>query len=261
MAAKADPFAPFQSIALDKSSRKPIYVQIAEGIGALLERGFFPPGFLLPAERVLCEQYGVSRMTLRQAMSILERNGLIESHRGRGTFVAPKRLQKQEQELRSFTEEIRTRGGKPHSRLISFEQIAPKRAARDLFGLSEGEKVYEICRLRLKDDTPLAVESVQVPQRLAPWLERFDLARNSLYRIFEESYGLKLETSIEEIAAELPSAADRKLLAIPKNVAALVINRKTFTDTGNAIELSRSTYRGDLYSAIVHSVRKRKTSS
>jgi GntR family transcriptional regulator len=105
------------------------------------------------------------------------------------------------------------------------------------------------------------VESVQVPQRLAPWLERFDLARNSLYRIFEESYGLKLETSIEEIAAELPSAADRKLLGIPKNVAALVINRKTFTDTGNAIELSRSTYRGDLYSAIVHSVRKRKASS
>jgi len=261
MSAKADPLAPFQSISLHKKSGNPIYVQIAEGIGSLLERGSFPPGFLLPAERVLCGQYGVSRMTLRQAMSILERKGLIESHRGRGTFVAPKRLQKQEQELRSFTEEIRARGGKPYSRLISFEQIAPKRAARDLFGLSEGEKVYEICRLRLKDETPLAVESVQVPQRLAPWLERFDLARNSLYRIFEESYGIRLETSMEEISAELPTAVDRKLLEVPKSAAVLVIKRKTFTETGNAIELSRSTYRGDLYSAIVHSVRKRKSDS
>lgn len=261
MSAKADPVAAFRSVTLDKKSGKPIYVQIAEGMGSLLERGGFAPGFLLPAERVLCEQYGVSRMTLRQAMGILERKGLIESHRGRGTFVAPKRLQKQEQELRSFTEEIRTRGGKPHSRLISFEQIAPKRVARDFFSLSEGEKIYEICRLRLKDETPLAVESVQVPLRLAPWLERFDLAKNSLYRIFEESYGLKLERSIEEISAELPSAADRKLLEIPKNVAVLVVNRKTFTDTGNAIELSRSTYRGDLYSAIVHSIRKTKGSS
>jgi GntR family transcriptional regulator len=261
MSAKADPFAAFQSVTLDKKSGKPIYVQIAEGISSLLQRGFFPAGSLLPAERVLCEQYGVSRMTLRQAMSILERQGLIESHRGRGTFVAPKRLQKQEQEFRSFTEEVRARGGKPHSRLISFEQIAPKRAARDFFGLSEGEKVYEICRLRLKDETPLAVESVQIPQRVAPWLERFDLANNSLYRIFEESYGLRLETSVEEISAELPSAADRKLLELPKNVAVLVVSRKTFTETGNAIELSRSTYRGDLYSAIVHSVRKRKSSS
>jgi DNA-binding GntR family transcriptional regulator len=59
----------------------------------------------------------------------------------------------------------------------------------------------------------------------------------------------------------LPSAADRKLLELPKNVAVLVVSRKTFTETGNAIELSRSTYRGDLYSAIVHSVRKRKSSS
>jgi GntR family transcriptional regulator len=261
MSARADLFAPFESLSLDKKSGKPIYVQIADGIASLLEQGFFPAGFLLPAERVLCEQYSVSRMTLRQAMSVLERKGLIESHRGRGTFVAPKRLQKQEQELRSFSEEIRNRGGKPHSRLISFGQITPKRAARDFFGLPEGEKVYEICRLRLKDETPLALESVQVPLRIAPWLERFDLANNSLYRIFEESYGLRLESSIEEISAELPSAADRKLLALPKNVAVLLINRKTFGNTGAAIELSRSTYRGDVYSAIVHSVRKRKIGS
>src|SRR5437764_11654208 len=155
MSAKADPFEPLRSVTLNKNSGKPIYAQIAEGIGSLLERGFLPAGSLLPAERVLCEQYGVSRMTLRQAMSMLERKGLIESHRGRGTFVAPKRLHKQEKEFRSFTEEIRARGGKPHSRLISFEQIAPKRVARDFFGLSEGEKVYEICRLRLTDETPL----------------------------------------------------------------------------------------------------------
>lgn len=238
-----------------------MYMRIAEAMAALLKSGAHPPGFPLPPERVLCERYGVSRMTLRQAMSILERDGLIESHRGRGTFVAPNRLQKQQQELRSFTEEITARGGKSESRLISFETIAPPPSAKEFFGVSGGEKVYEISRLRYKDGTPLAAETALIPQKVCPWLERFDLAKNSLYRILEESYGLRLQTGVEQISAELPSAAHRKLLFVPKNTAVLVVNRKTFTDTGIPLELTRSVYRGDLYSAVVHSVRKKKGSS
>lgn len=246
------------SIRVTKSSKTPIYAQIAEGLGSLLEQAAFPAGFVLPSERWWCQQYGISRMTLRQAMGILERRGLIESHRGRGTFVAHKRLQKEQQELRSFTEEIRLRGGNPESRLISFELISPVPSIRAFFGLSEDQKVYELKRLRLKDSVPLALETAQIPERLAPWLDRFDLARNSLYRILEDSYGLTLENSIEEISAQIPSSAVRRLLAIPPRVGILVVNRKTFTESGQAIEFTQSTYRGDLYSALVHSIRKPK---
>jgi len=216
MAAKPDPFIAFQSLRLDKKSATPIYLQMAEGLVALLRSGLFAPGSLLPPERFFCEQYRISRMTLRQTMAMLEREGLIESHRGRGTFVTPKRLQKQQQEMRSFTEEIRIRG------------------------------------------TPLAVETCQILQRLAPWLERFDLEKNSLYQILEESYGLRLDACAEEISAELPSAAHRRLLGIPRSCAVLVVNRKAYTDAGAALELTRSTYRGDLYSAVVHSIRRKK---
>jgi GntR family transcriptional regulator len=259
MSAKPDPFAAFQSLRLDKNSPTPIYLQIAEALASLLKSNLFPPGSLLPPERFFCERYGISRMTLRQTMVMLKREGLIESHRGRGTFVAPQRLQKQQQEMRSFTEEIRSRGGSAQSRVISFELVVPTLSTRKFFGLSEGNRVYEICRVRLKDGTPLAVETSQLSQRLAPWLERFDLEKNSLYRILEESYGLRLDACIEEISAELPSAAHRRLLGIPRSCAALVVNRKAFTDTGEALELTRSTYRGDLYSAVVHSVRRKKT--
>jgi GntR family transcriptional regulator len=249
----------FESLRFDRDSTAPMYLRIAEALTALLKSGAYPAGFPLPPERVLGERYGVSRMTLRQAMSILEREGLIESQRGRGTFVAPNRLQKQQQELRSFTEEITARGGKSETRLISFEVITPPPSAREFFGLSKGEKVYEISRLRYKDRTPLAAEAAMIPQKICPWLERFDLAKNSLYRILEESYGLRLQTGTEEISAQLPSAAHRKLLAVPKNTAVLVVDRKTFTDTGVPLESTRSVYRGDLYSAVVHSVRKKKT--
>jgi GntR family transcriptional regulator len=237
-----------------------MYLRIAEAMTQLLKSGAYAAGFSLPPERVLCERYGVSRMTLRQAMSILEREGLIESNRGRGTFVAPHRLQKQQQELLSFSEEILARGGKAESRVISFKAIAPPPSAREFFDLADGEKLYEISRLRYQDNTPLAAEAALIPQKLCPWLERFDLGKNSLYRILEKSYGLRLQSGIEEISAELPSAAHRKLLCVPRNAAVLVVNRKTFTDTGIPLELTRSVYRGDLYSAVVRSLRKKKNS-
>lgn len=250
--------APFASIRLDKNSPAPIYLQIAEGISDLLKSGVLPAGHVLPPERVLCEQFGVSRMTLRQAMSLLDREGLIESRRGRGTVVTPTRLRKQQQELRSFSEEIRDRGGCPESRLISLERIVPGESVRDFLELTDQQKVYEIQRLRLKDGEPLALELAHIPERLCPGLERFDVAKNSLYQILEESYGLRLENCIEEISAETPTLKLRKLLDLPKNAAVLVVDRKTFAEDGRAVEFTRSTYRGDQYSAIVRSVRKKK---
>ena len=91
--------APFLSIRLDKDSPNPVYLQIAEGIGELLKSGALPAGYVLPPERALCERFGISRMTLRQAMGLLDREGLIESRRGRGTVVTPARLRKQQQGL------------------------------------------------------------------------------------------------------------------------------------------------------------------
>jgi GntR family transcriptional regulator len=252
------PTAALRRVAVDKSSPMPAYVQIAEAISALLRSGTLPAGTLLPPERVLSEQYEVSRMTLRQAMGVLEREGLIESHRGRGTFVAPQKIQKQQQEFRSFTEEIRRRGGKPESKLLSFKLVTPSAEALEFFGLRSASKVYEISRLRLMSGDPLAVEVAQIPEHLAPSLERFDLVNNSLYQLLEGPYGLRLESSIEEISAELPSKKHRELLRLPAKAAVLVVHRKTFTDTGTPLELGQSTFRGDRYSAIVHSVRQRK---
>jgi GntR family transcriptional regulator len=158
MLAEPNVLASFSDIAVDKRAPVPVYMQIATALSTLLRSGAIPAGTLLPPERVLCHQCDVSRMTVRHAMGILQREGLIESHPGRGTFVRPRRLQKQEQEFRSFSEEIRQRGGTPESKLISLEVVEPGKAAREFFDLSRSEKVYELCRLRLKDGEPVAAE-------------------------------------------------------------------------------------------------------
>jgi len=255
----AQTITPFSSIRIDKDSSAPIYRQIAEAVGALLASGVLPPGYVLPPERVLCAQFGISRMTLRQAMSLLDREGLINSRRGVGTMVRHSRLRKHLQEALSFSEEIRARGGRPESRLISFDRAIPTPLVRDFFELHEQQKVYEVQRVRLKDGEPLALELARLPERLCPGLERFDLARGSLYEILEQSYGLSPETCDEEISSEIPSSEQRKLLSLPARTAVLVINRKTYMEDGRPLELTRSVFRGDRYSAIVHSVRKSKS--
>jgi len=250
---------PFSSIRIDKDASTPIYQQIAEAIGALLASGVLPPGYVLPPERVLCAQFGISRMTLRQAMSLLDHEGLINSRRGVGTVVTHGRLRKQQQEMRSFSEEIQARGGRPESRLISLELAIPTPPVQDFFELHEQQRVYEVQRVRLKDGEPLAWELARLPERLCPGLDRFDLARSSLYQILEQSYGLRPGTCNEEISAEIPSSQQRKLLSLPARTAVLVINRKSYLGDGRPLELTRTVFRGDRYSAIVHSVRKNKS--
>lgn len=239
----------------DKSSGTPVYLQIAEGIRGALKRGMMPAGTPLPPERVLCEQYGVSRMTLRQAFDLLARDGLIETQRGRGTFVSPKHLTKQQQEMRSFTEEIRARGGVPSSRLVSLLMREANSEAREFFGEHGGDQVFEVRRLRYCDGEPMALETVQIPCRLCPNLDRFDLANHSLYRILEENYGLTLTHCVEEISAARPERLHKKLLGSPAPAAVLLIKRKTYTAAEVPVEFGTTVYRGDAYSAIVRSVR------
>ena len=244
-------------IRLDESGAASIYLQIAEGIRNLVRSKGLAPGSILPPERVLCQHYGVSRMTLRQAFSVLEREHLIERRRGHGTFVSAGRMQKQQQEMRSFTEEIVARGGVPSSSLLSFRQKQPHRETQEYFCLPAGEPVYEIKRLRFCNDQPLALETAEIPCYLCPRLDRYNLATQSLYQILEEEYDLRLSYCIEEISAAKPSGLQRKILGIPAGSAVLVIRRKTSTANDTPVEWGTTVYRGDMYTALVRSVRAR----
>jgi GntR family transcriptional regulator len=194
-------------------------------------------------------------MTLRQAYDLLEREHILHSQRGRGTLVSPPRMRKQQQEMRSFSEEIRARGGNPQSTVLSFRKMQPAAAVREQLSVPAGEEIYRIERIRLSDSTPVAIEIVQIPCYLCPDLQRFDLAQRSLYNVLEQEYAVRLARSLETISAATAGSRERNLLELPRGTAVLVIERKTFTTTGTPVECAVTTYRGDLYQAVVHSVR------
>jgi GntR family transcriptional regulator len=248
-------------IRLDKRDVEPVYLQIAAAVRQLLRTGRVAPGTAFPPEQVLAKRFGVSRMTMRQANDVLEREGLIERQRGRGTFAVQNRLVKQEQETRSFSEEIRRRGGVPSSRLVSFKTVGAPAVVAAEFGIASGDPIYVIDRVRLADGVPIALESIQIPVSRCPNLERFNIVDHSLYQIFEENYGIELARSEEEISAIAPNKNHRKMLELPRNAAVLLVKRKTFTGDGKLFELATDAYRGDLYVAIVQSTRSRKSKS
>lgn len=245
----------FRAVRVDKRSPTPVYAQIASGIRSVLEAAAPAPGTLLPPERILCDHFGVSRMTLRQAYALLARDGIIETERGRGTLVASPRLIKQQQQMRSFTEEIRARGGTPSSRLVYFRRTEPGAEAREFFQISEREQVFEIQRVRYNNGMPLALETVQIPCRLCPGLEQHDLTSRSLYQILEETYGLQLTHCVEEIFAARAKKTHRALLGLPQSGTVLIIKRRTYSGNQTPAELAVTEYRGDSWAVIVRSVR------
>lgn len=248
-------------IQLDKNSSDPVYLQIAVSIKNLLLNGTISVGTAFPPEHALAKQFGVSRMTMRQANDVLEREGLIERQRGRGTFAVQNKLIKQEHETRSFSEEIRRRGGVPSSRLVSFLTREATAAEAADFGIELGSPLYVIERVRLADGVPMALESVRIPAIRCPNLERFNIVDYSLYQIFEEHYGIELARSEEEISAMVAQKIHRKTLNVPSNVAILLVKRRTFTTDGKLFELASDAYRGDMYVAMVQSMRSKKSKS
>jgi GntR family transcriptional regulator len=237
----------------------PVYIQIASILMNWINSGMLHSGTLLPAERAMCAHFGVSRMTLREAYDILERDRLIERHRGRGTFVAVRRFYKQQQEMRSFTEELKARGVQPSSKLLDFRQGRLSLVGRQFFAMADTEMAYFIKRLRFGNGEPLAIETIELPCYLCPELESFDLGASSLYSILEEHCGLDLLYCVEEISAQLADRSQKKMLQLKAAAAVLVIDRKTYTKDGVPVEIATTVYRSDRYRAIVHATRTRQT--
>lgn len=240
---------------VDKNSRIPIYIQISEGIRKVLVTRQVPAGSQLPSSFELCQQFAVSRVTLRQAFDLLERDGLIETRRGKGTFVACPRVQKTLTDMRGFGEEMRLRGKVPSTRMLLFQESRPGLAARDLLRLEEHQPVYEIRRLRLADGVPLAIEDVQLPSALVPRLDRANLSERSLYGVLEEEYGIRLVRCEDEVSAVLPNREQKRILGLDHPVALLQIKRVSYTKDDLPVELAVTVYRGDVYAATIRAVR------
>ncbi|MGV8967875.1 MAG: GntR family transcriptional regulator [Cellulomonas sp.] len=200
-------------------------------------------GDAIPSERLLCERFGVSRMTVRQAVDALVVEGLLEREQGRGTFVAPSKMDL-EVRLSSFGEEMRRRGMEPSSKVLASDAVAASPDIADALDLLPGENVFYLHRVRYADGEPMAIEQSWLPARLAPGLFD-DGAPASVYGELRRR-GLELDWGEDTVAATEVDAQDADLLGLRVGSAVLRMTRRTFAGE-TACVYSRSSYRADRY--------------
>lgn len=204
------------------------------------------PGEALPSERDLAQRFGVARMTVRQAMDRLVRTGQISRVQGAGSFRAQRRFE-QPLLLTSFTEDMRARGLRPDSRVLSQSlQPAPPGVARRL-NLEPSARVVRIDRLRLADEEPMAVERAFLVAARVPGLADRDLTGESLYTLLRTVYGVEVKLAEQTVHATLCVGDDAELLGVTEGAPALHLERTSSDEQGRLIEHVRSTYRGDRY--------------
>ena len=231
---------------IDKSSPIPIYHQIEEQIRQQIDADILQQGESIPAERLFAEKYGISRMTVRQALNNLVNDGYLYRQKGKGTFVSQKKLAQKLQGLTSFTEEMKERGFEPSNRLIHFEVIAaPARIAKE-FALTEHAPVYEIKRVRLADGKPMAFETTYIPANLAKGLTE-DIIQKSLYDFIENQLELTIYEAKQELEAAIASNEEIRYLEVENGAPVLHIRRISYLKDGTAFEIVKSAFRADRY--------------
>lgn len=212
-------------------------------------------GDRLPPERELSTTFGVSRMTLRQAISSLAEAGYVSRVQGAGTFVADPTISKST-ELTGFSEDMAARGFQPSSTLLQIERRAAGPSTGHDLGLSPAEPVYRIERVRMADGVPMCLETIDLSARLVPDLESEDL-EGSLYSILATRYGIRLAEADQIITATVVDEHQARLLRVPVHSPALVVKRVGYDRKRVPIERAVSVYRADRYD-IRMSVRRTK---
>jgi GntR family transcriptional regulator len=234
--------------ALDPVGGLALYRQIKEDLASRIESGELPAGEALPSERELCERYGVSRPTLRQATQDLVRDGLLVVRRGVGTFVAQARVRQQLGSVLGFTEKMAREGRRASTRVL--ERGVHPAAALDPSVANELQlepqaSVLRVVRLRLADGIPVMVETMHISPDRFPGIDDLDLESASLYQALRERHGVEIVQLRETLEPVLLSGEEAKLLGARGRSASIQATITSFDKARRPIEHTTSRVRGD----------------
>jgi GntR family transcriptional regulator len=229
----------------DPGQTGPLYRRIAQTIAALIQSSELPAQTVLPPERDLAEALKIGRVTVRNAYKELISSGLVEQRQGSGTFVAerPGRITQPLWRLSSFSEDMRSRGKTPGSRVLQKLMTMPSPEEAFGLGIRLDARVLRLNRLRLADGRPVALERAAVP---AVFLEESHFDGDSLYASLERR-GFRPVHALQRLSAVLADSTSAERMEIETNSPALQIIRISRLADGRAVEYTHSLYRGDAY--------------
>ena len=227
----------------------PKYHRLAQWLRQQIQEGTLRPGDQLPTEAALCEQFGVSRGTVRQAIQMLVLEGLVEREQGRGSFVRRPR-RRAFFTLTGFREDMRRQGIQPKTRVLAAEVIPADEATAQRLDIPLGTLVIHIERLHLADDRPILYDKRLLARDLCPDLLQEDLATASIHELLIEKYRIPLLRTVHIMEVHLLDETEAERLQTDPGTPAFFVDRLTYT-TGPEGERPavwyQALYRGDEY--------------
>ncbi|WP_268912748.1 GntR family transcriptional regulator [Lentilactobacillus sp. SPB1-3] len=224
----------------------PIYIKIHNEIKRNVEAGRWKVGDRIPSERELSTDFGVSRMTLRQAIQTLVDEGILERRVGSGTFVASQKVQERMAGVTGFTDLMLAQGKKPSSKTISYHTMEPSLSEMEKLGISENDLVLRMERIRYGDDVPICFEVATVPESIIEGLDKAEVT-SSLYRSLEQKKGLSLGKAKQTVSAMLASERIAEFLDIKRGDPILRLRQTTNLQNGQPFEYVRTQYVGERF--------------
>ncbi len=224
---------------------EPNYRRIVRLLEERIVSGEYPPGYRLPPERELCEIYGVSRVTARQALAELAQRDLVVRHQGQGTFVRRPKVDSSLLGFFSISEALRADGRLVSTRVVSAEIAHPSAPEAEALGCEFEELILRLIRVRFVDGDPYALETSTLQSKRFPGLERYDFGARSLYDVLAREYGTQLVRARETLAPVLLKPEQAEFLQVGVDQPALRLVRTTFDADGVATEAAGALIRGD----------------
>lgn len=242
------------SFPLDRERSRAIHASLAQSLAEAVSSPFISPGDRLPPERELADAYGISRSTIRHALSALEQQGRVVRTVGRcgGTFVCERKLDRDLSQFRGVSDHFRRQGVEVRAHLISATQRPARPGVAAALEIAAGDPIYEIVRVRHVHDSPVALERSCFTVAHFPGLLTHDLS-GRIYPLMRSEYGLAPECAREYLEA-LPAESDAAAaLQIPQGTPVMYVERIAYTLGGQPLEFSREFFRGDRTRVVVWS--------
>lgn len=223
-----------------------MYIRIHDQIKKEIEDGIWKIGDRLPSERELSETFGVSRMTLRQAIQTLADEGILERKIGSGTYVARQKVQEMMSGPTSFSDIIRSQGSTPSSQTLSYFITSPSSSEMEKLGLSSDQQILKMERIRFSDDIPICFEVASIPYHLVSEFSKEEITR-SLYQVLANQGHRVIGKSSQTISALNASEKIAHYLDLKKGDAVLRLRQISYFDNGTPFEYVRSLYAGERF--------------
>jgi GntR family transcriptional regulator len=227
---------------------QPLYARLRDQLKAEILRGRRKPGERLPSESEMTAEFGVSRITVRQALGDLQKEGLLVKSHGRGSFVSQPPVALGLERLSGLAESLSGAGRTIHTRVLTQKLANADTAVAQALGLARGTQVSMLDTLRYLDRKPLVLNRSWMPQEVGTRIARADLANRDILDILENDLGMAIGHADLTIGAAGATAAQQRHLRVPAGTALVSMRRLVHDAGGRPLHLELGAYRADLFS-------------